>query len=121
MLLSVATASAHVFAGHLESPPGGRAVDVVSGAVAGAEASPCGGGWIVALPIGGLLALSPDRPQAGVSLALGDEALPVAVVVARSPLSGLPAGTLYAVTADSRLVAVGGGELAAAFGSAPCP
>lgn len=121
LLLSVATASTHVSSGPLEPPPGGRAVDVVSGAVAGAEASPCGGGWIVALPIGGLLALSPDRPQAGVSLAVDEEALPVAVAIARSPLSGLPAGTLYAVTADSRLVAVGGGELAAAVGSAPCP
>jgi hypothetical protein len=89
--------------------------------VAGAEASPCGAGWIVALPIGGLLALSPDRPHAGVSLALDVAALPVAVAIARSPLSGLPAGTLYVVTADSRLVAVGGGELAAALGSAPCP
>jgi len=120
LLLSVATASAHVFAGRLETPAGERTIEVVSGAVAGAEASPCGGGWIVALPIGGLLALSPDRPQAGVSLALGEEAVPVAVAIARSPLSGLPAGTLYAVAADSRLVAVGGAELAAAVGSAPC-
>lgn len=121
LLLSVASASPHVFDGRLESPLGERAVDVLSGAVAGAEASPCGGGWIVALPAGGLLAVSPDRPHAGVSLALDEEAVPVAVAVARSPLSGLPAGTLYAVTADSRLVAVGGAELAAALGSAPCP
>lgn len=121
LLLSVATASTHVSSGRLQSPAGERAIDVVSGAVAGAESWPCGGGWIVALPIGGLLALSPDRPQAGVSLALDEEALPVAVAIARSPLSGLPAGTLYAVTTDSRLVAVGGAELAAAFGSAPCP
>jgi hypothetical protein len=121
LFLSVASASPHVFDGRLESPLGERPVDVLSGAVAGAEASPCGGGWIVALPAGGLLAVSPDRPHAGVSLALDEEAVPVAVAVARSPLSGLPAGTLYAVTADSRLVAVGGAELAAAFGSAPCP
>jgi hypothetical protein len=37
----------------------------------------------------------------------------VALAVTGHPLGAQPAGTLYALTADSRVVAVAGGELAA--------
>lgn len=93
----------------------GRPLDVLAGVVSGAGALPCGagGGWVVALEHGGLLAFSAEPPIAASSLAVEGVTAPVAVAVAGRPLAEPPAGTLYVLTADSRVVALAGGELAA--------
>jgi 3-phytase len=121
-LVAVASPDENVGSGRSTSLLDGRPVDVVDGAVAGADAFPCpaGYGWLVALPLGGFLALSPEGPAAGASLVLDGAAAPLALAVSHQPLAGLPAGTLYAVTDDSRVVAVGGGELAAALAPRLC-
>lgn len=111
------------------APPAGfagRPLDVVSGAVAGAAELPCGagGGWVVALEHGGLLAFSALPPVAAASLTIDGVDAAAGVAVVGQPLGqplGSPAtGTLYTLTADSRVVAVGGGELAAALEPSIC-
>lgn len=115
VLVAVASGGGEIVA-HA-SPAGlpGRPLEVVAGVVAGAAALPCGagGGWVVALEHGGLLAFSAEPPTAAASLAVEGVTGPVALAVAGRPLAEPAAGTLYVLTADSRVAAVDGGELAA--------
>lgn len=115
MLVAVASGGGEVVA-HA-SPAGlpGRPLEVVAGVVAAAAALPCGagGGWVVALEHGGLLAFSAEPPTAASSLAVDGVTAPVALAVAGRPLAEPATGTLYVLTADSRVVALTGGELAA--------
>lgn len=115
VLVAVASGGGEVVA-HA-APPGlpGRPLEVVAGVVAAAAALPCGagGGWVVALEHGGLLAFSAQPPTALSSLTVDGVAAVVALAVAGRPLGAPAAGTLYVLTADSRVIALGGGELAA--------
>ncbi|HUO86467.1 MAG TPA: hypothetical protein VM617_03685 [Thermoanaerobaculia bacterium] len=100
---------------------GSRSLEVVTGPVAGAAPFPCsaGHGWLVAVPGGGLLALSPQGSAAAIGLP--DVAATVVALGLAGPAPGRSAaGTLYAVTADSRVVAIDGAELAAGLGPLVC-
>ena len=90
--------------------------------IAGADRYVCpdGGGWLVGGEESDVLVL----PSAGLEplarLVLAGAGTPVAVAVVPPAFSALAAGTTYALTGDSRVVAVGGAEVAAAVSPLLC-
>lgn len=95
---------------------------VVAGRLTSAAAYPCesGGGWLVALENGEILALAGPSAAAVALLAVDGVAALGSLAVAAGPIASLPAGNLYAVTADSRIVAVAGADLAVAVAPLIC-
>jgi hypothetical protein len=87
---------------------------------AGRYACPEGGGWLAAGEAGEILVLPAHGVVPAARLAVeGADAL-VAVAVVPPAFLALAAGTTYAVTDDSRVVAVGGAEVAAAVSPLLC-
>lgn len=90
--------------------------------IAGADRYVCpdGGGWLVAGGEGEILVLPANGLEPAARLAVQGAGAPVAVAVVPPAFLSLAAGTTYAVTGDSRVVAVAGAEVAAAVSPLLC-